>query len=175
MPRAPRHGCGDPADDDALWHREIRDARPLKNRASPAASARRAEIAARVAQPAPPTAPPMRTAPPGGVDGATERRLRRGLMAIEARLDLHGHTQAEAHAALDDFIRGSCEAGRRCVLVVTGRGDPAGGRGVLRRNLPGWLSAPALRSYVLAVAPAHARHGGEGASYVLLRRRERGR
>lgn len=118
----------------------------------------------------------MTSAPPsGGVDGATERRLRRGLMAVEARLDLHGHTQAEAHAALADFILGSYESGRRCVLVVTGRGEPAGGRGVLRRNLPGWLSAPALRPYVLASAPAHVRHGGAGASYVLLRRRERGR
>lgn len=179
MPRVSgSSGRRNPAEDDALWQREIRDARPLRKRAStPPERARESA----------PTAPKQGAvgsttgravaetcAALGGVDGATERRLRRGLMAVEARLDLHGHTQAEAHSELATFLMQAQAAGLRCVLVVTGRGDPAGGRGVLRRNLPEWLSAPTFRPYVLATAPAHARHGGEGARYVLLRRRRRG-
>jgi DNA-nicking Smr family endonuclease len=178
MPRASgSSGRRDPAEEDALWQREVRDARPLRKRAStpPEGARESAPSAPKQGMVGSKTRPAIGDthASSGGVDGATERKLRRGLVAVEARLDLHGHTQAEAHAELSAFLMQSQAAGLRCVLVVTGRGDLAGERGVLRRNLPGWLSAPTLRPYVLATASAHARHGGEGARYVLLRRLRR--
>jgi len=105
-----------------------------------------------------------------GIDRANAERLRRGLHPIEARLDLHGMTQAEAHLALAAFIHRSHEAGRRCVLVITGRGFGPKGPGVLKLAVPRWLEEAGLRRQILAVAPARPRDGGSGALYVLLRR-----
>jgi len=96
-----------------------------------------------------------------GVDRATAERLKRGRRAIEARLDLHGMTQAEAHRALFGFVGGSRTAGRRCVLVITGHGRIGGG--VLKSAVPRWLHEPELRRHVLAIAPARPQHGGTGA------------
>jgi DNA-nicking Smr family endonuclease len=115
-------------------------------------------------------------APPGfdrfaGIDRANAERLKRGLHKIEARLDLHGMTQAEAHSALGVFIGASHDAGHRCVLVITGRGLSPNGPGILKRSLPRWLEEPELRRQVLAIAPAQPHHGGVGATYLLLRRR----
>jgi DNA-nicking Smr family endonuclease len=106
-----------------------------------------------------------------GIDRANAERLKRGLHPIEARLDLHGKTQAEAHQALAAFIRSSFDAGRRCVLVITGRGLGPSGPGVLKSAVPRWLEEVGLRRRILAIAPAQPRHGGAGALYLLLRRR----
>jgi DNA-nicking Smr family endonuclease len=106
---------------------------------------------------------------PGGVDGATVERLKRGQVAVEGRIDLHGMDQRAAFAALMGFIETSSRGGRRAVLVITGKG--AIGGGVLRRNVPNWLLASPLASRILTVQPAHTRHGGDGALYVLLRRK----
>ena len=109
---------------------------------------------------------------PVGLDRRTWLRLKRGQVAIEQTLDLHGRTQAEAHAALSRFLAGARAAGCRCVLVVTGKGLGSGG--TLRHTVPRWLNEGANREHVLAFSPAQARHGGAGALYVLLRRvRER--
>jgi DNA-nicking Smr family endonuclease len=106
-----------------------------------------------------------------GIDRANAERLKRGLHRIEARLDLHGMTQAEAHGALSAFIAASRTARRRCVLVITGRGLGQNGPGVLKSSVPRWLEEPELRRHILAIAPAQPQHGGPGASYLLLRRR----
>ena len=90
-------------------------------------------------------------------------------MAIDASLDLHGLTQEVAHAALIRFVNGSAQLGRRCLLVVTGKGNREGA-GILRTQVPRWLNEPALRSLILAFAYAQPKHGGEGALYVLLKR-----
>lgn len=103
-----------------------------------------------------------------GIDRRTAERLRRGHYPIEARLDLHGMTQDEAHRTLSSFIAGGRAAGTRCVLVITGHGRVGGG--VLKTHLPRWLAEPALRRDILALAPARPQHGGIGAFYVLLRR-----
>jgi DNA-nicking Smr family endonuclease len=117
----------------------------------------------RAAKRAPPTPPP---AEPGrGVDRATAERLKRGRRAIEARLDLHGLTQDEAHRALDGFLARTQAADQRCILVITGRS------GVLRAAVPRWLDEAPSRARVLAIAAAQPRDGGAGALYVLLRRR----
>src|SRR5437588_346959 len=88
--------------------------------------------------------------------------------AIEARLDLHGMTQPEAHRALQGFVSGSRAAGRRCVLVITGHGRMSGG--ILKSAVPRWLHEPDLCRDVLAIASARPQHGGSGALYLLLRK-----
>ena len=110
-----------------------------------------------------------------GVDKRTATRFRRGLMPIDATLDLHGHTQASGRAALAGFLRAHRAAGRRCVLVVTGKGlKDDWSVGALRQALPGWLNAPDLRRLILAYCHAQPHHGGSGAVYILLKR-ERGK
>ncbi|HUB94550.1 MAG TPA: Smr/MutS family protein [Stellaceae bacterium] len=104
------------------------------------------------------------------LDRRNARRLRRGETAINARLDLHGLTQDEAHRALTRFVVDSHAAGRRSLLVITGKGTREG-EGVLHRGAPRWLAEAQLRPLVLAVERAHPRHGGDGALYVLLRRK----
>ena len=109
----------------------------------------------------------------------TLERLARGRANIDARIDLHGLTQAEAHAALLRFLHRAQAEGARFVLVITGKGTPAtagtqhpasGERGVLRRQVPLWLGLPEFRSCVLGFDGAHVGHGGDGALYVRLRR-----
>src|SRR6185312_2360232 len=103
--------------------------------------------------------PPPLAAPLGaGLDRRSAQRLKRGQMAIAARLDLHGMTQAEAHGALQRFIARSFDEGRRAVLVITGKGAREG-EGVLRRAVPRWLEDPALRGMILAREEAQPRHG----------------
>lgn len=93
-------------------------------------------------------------------------------MQIDGRLDLHGLTQSEAHDALVATVRSGVAQGRRCILVITGRGDWGGTeRGVLRRMVPRWLNEPTVRPHVLAFTEAQPRDGGGGALYLLLRRR----
>ena len=109
-----------------------------------------------------------------GVDRRTATRFRRGLMPIDAKLDLHGHTRESGRQALTGFLRAHRAAGRRCVLVVTGKGlKDDWSIGALRQALPDWLNAPDLRRLILAFCHAQPQHGGSGAVYILLRR-ERG-
>lgn len=107
------------------------------------------------------------------------QRMTRGKLTPEARMDLHGMTLADAHPALTGFILSSHAAGRRLVLVITGKGrgrddgGPIPSRpGVLKRQVPIWLSAPPLSQAVLQVAEASRRHGGAGAYYVYLGRKK---
>ena len=128
--------------------------------------------------PSPPVLPPRASGAlpfiePGhapGLDRRTAERLRKGEMVIDDSLDLHGLTQEMAHAALWRFVTAAAERGRRCLLVITGKGgrDHAG---VLKRQVPRWLNEPGLRPLVLGFAFAQPKHGGEGALYVLLKRR----
>ena len=110
-----------------------------------------------------------------GVDRRTALRFQRGLMPIDAKLDLHGHTRESGRQALTGFLRAHRAAGRRCVLVVTGKGlKDDWSVGALRQALPGWLNAPDLRRLILAYCHAQPQHGGSGAVYILLKR-ERGK
>jgi DNA-nicking Smr family endonuclease len=119
-------------------------------------------------QPAPNRPPPLTTDRTAGYDRANAERLKRGQHPVEALLDLHGLTQAEAHRALAAFLHSARTAGKRCVLVITGRGSAGGG--VLKSAVPRWLDEPAFRPHVLAIATAQPRDGGTGALYVMLRR-----
>lgn len=123
--------------------------------------------------PAPVFLPPSAASLPAlaPLDRRTKQRLARGIESIDSRLDLHGHTQAEAHAALLGFLRRAQAQEARIVLVITGKGGGvASERGVLRRQVPLWLAAPEFRKFVVGFEPAHVAHGGEGAFYVRLRR-----
>jgi DNA-nicking Smr family endonuclease len=125
-----------------------------------------------------PSPPAERSAPSlAPIDRRLKRELARGRASIDAALDLHGLTQAEAHEALRGFLRHSQARGARLVIVVTGKGGPLdepGGwaqeRGVLRRLAPHWLREPDLRTVVLGFEEAGRAHGGSGALYVRLRR-----
>ena len=136
------------------------------------------EIARANAAPALPAPPASPGAP--GLERRERRGLERGTLTIEARIDLHGLYQAEAHAALVGFLLRSRAAGHARVLVVTGKGGEGFGgrdrggfseRGVLRRSVPHWLRGPELRGLVLGFEEAARHHGGGGALYVRLRRR----
>lgn len=129
---------------------------------------------------APYQAPPQVPRPPAGLERQARLGLRRGTLAVEARIDLHGMIQSEAHAALTGFLLRARAAGHAHVLVVTGKGggkgggefaDPFSERGVLRRSVPHWLRGPELRGLVLGFEEAARHHGGGGALYVRLRRR----
>ncbi len=129
---------------------------------------------------------PARKKPPVPVDRGTERRIQRGRVEVEARIDLHGLTQARARADLLAFLTRCRGRGFKTVLVITGKGaakralderrfqpwrpDEPSLPGVIRRCLPRWLAEPDFAAVVSGYAGAHRRHGGEGAFYVVLRR-----
>jgi DNA-nicking Smr family endonuclease len=126
-----------------------------------------------------PVAPPPKPGP-AGIDRRTRLRIARGHTAVEARIDLHGLTQARAHAVLLGFLASKQAEGLKTVLVITGKGRPGdaerhseGERGVLRRLVPGWLGARDAAAMVESFGEAAAPHGGGGALYVRLRRRGR--
>ena len=103
-----------------------------------------------------------------GLDRRSADRMKRGEMEIEASVDLHGMTQEAAHGSLIAFIQQAWTSGKRCVLVVTGKGKT--GEGVLRAQAPRWLNQSPLRERVLGFCHARPQHGGDGALYVLVRR-----
>ncbi len=105
------------------------------------------------------------------IDRRTIRRIARGHIAIDARLDLHGMTQAEAHDRLYRFLSDVQSDGGRMILLITGKGAYGeGDRGVLRRSVPHWLASPRFRPLVAGYDQAHRSHGGTGAFYVRLKR-----
>ncbi len=135
------------------------------------------------ARPPHPPNPTHQKTPLANFDSKAVRRIRSGRIEIEARLDLHGMRQDEAHWALRSFLSGCQSRGLRWVLVITGKGRSARDceaattfhvgqdRGVLRRSVPRWLSEPDLRPLVVSYTTAALHHGGEGALYIQLRAR----
>jgi len=158
----------------ALWEGVTRTATPLRPSAAkpsklapPKASTKKPASPSVVA----PAAAPARPRQPDVIDRRTIRRLARGHIAIDGRLDLHGMTQAEAHDRLYRFLSDVQSDGGRMILLITGKGTYGeGDRGVLRRSVPHWLASPRFRSLVAGYDQAHRSHGGAGAFYVRLRR-----
>jgi DNA-nicking Smr family endonuclease len=175
-----------PSEEDlALWDTVTRSVAPLKRRKPP--KTKPPDEPAAVTKPDPPASPP-RVAQPApkakpakppalaSLDRRTLSRVSRGALSIDARIDLHGMTQAAAHSRLIDFLHGAQASGARLALVITGKGKPGNGegeRGVLRRLVPIWLAAHELRSVVVGFDEAGRPHGGAGALYVRLRRPQR--
>ncbi len=96
--------------------------------------------------------------------------MRRGRMAIEGTLDLHGYTQDQARSALTGYLARAQDVGKRCIVVITGKGDITQGGGIIRAQVPRWLNEPENRARILAFDYAQSKHGGMGALYVLLRK-----
>jgi DNA-nicking Smr family endonuclease len=187
------------AEEAELWAFTMRDAHALRRRgrikkapqwtdealaySPPAAEPNGAKLAASPQRPFPNPAPPAPIAAPkspilADYDENERRRLSRNPDLIDARLDLHGMRQREAHGALRSFILNACARGYRHLLVITGKGTSLERerdflreeRGVLRRLVPQWLAEPELRGFVVSYAVSHIRHGGEGALYVRVRK-----
>ncbi len=158
------------ADELELWRSAMGKTAPLTERPAAQPTEKLPAVKPRPAPSVAPPRPPPELDPhrPVGVDRRTWLRLKRGQVAIEARLDLHGQTQEQAHGRLGHFLASAAQRGARCVLVVTGKGLASGG--VLRHMVPRWLNEGANRERVLAFCSAQLRDGGEGALYVLLRR-----
>lgn len=106
------------------------------------------------------------------VDKRTATKLRRGLLPIEAEIDLHGMSRDRAQAALTAFLVAHQSLGRRCALVITGKGlKEDWSHGTIRQSVPLWLNEQPLRGIVLGFATAQPKDGGSGALYVLLKRK----
>lgn len=111
-----------------------------------------------------------------GIDRNTSDRFRKGELAIDGVVDLHGMSREKAHHAVSGFIHAHYVRGSRCLLAITGKGIKKNSEGevqpgILREMLPGWLAEPGLRPLVLACDVAKPKHGGTGAYYILLRRK----
>jgi DNA-nicking Smr family endonuclease len=174
----------------ALWESVARQVKPLRKKPrvaklpghklpghGPAAEAAVTAKPAATSRPIPVVHAPKPNrpaAPPLASLGRRERsRLSRGRNEIDARLDLHGMTQGRAHHTLFGFLQRAHRDGLTFVLVITGKGGVGGTeseRGVLRRQVPQWLSLPEFRSLVVGFEEAHIGHGGAGALYVRIRR-----
>ena len=107
---------------------------------------------------------------PEPINDPIQRRIAKGKVVIEARIDLHGMTQDEAHGLLMSFIGRAAQRHLRTVLVITGKGRSPKSEGVLKRAVPLWLAQPGFAMYVSGYADAAQSHGGEGALYIRLRR-----
>ena len=103
-----------------------------------------------------------------GIQKKLERKIRQGQLPIDDQIDLHGYTQIQATAALDEFLHRATTAGFKMLVIVHGKGNRSGGEAVLRLLVRHWL---AQQSSVLGWCPAQPKHGGDGASYVYLRAR----
>jgi DNA-nicking Smr family endonuclease len=184
LPLSPRRKRGLSKEEVTLWESVARQVKPLRKRhrapKSPVAPPESETKAAPkpVASPKPPVpapiiAPPRPEPPPLAPIGRRERsHLSRGRKEIDARLDLHGMTQTRAHRALFGFLQRAHHDGLTFVLIITGKGKMGSEseRGVLRRQVPLWLSLPELRTLVVGFEEAGIGHGGEGALYVRVRR-----
>ncbi|MDB5661889.1 MAG: Smr protein/MutS2 [Sphingomonas bacterium] len=178
-------------EEQALWRRVTENVRPLSpprmRRAAAAPAATLPDLPAPVPVPAKRAAPvpprlTARPAVPGDtLDGGWDRRLSKGLIAPERTIDLHGHTLASAHAALDHALERAIADGARLVLLITGRpprpdhaGQGAPRRGAIRAAIGDWIGGSRHAARIAAVRNAHPRHGGGGALYVVLRRNRTG-
>lgn len=169
-------------EDRIIWTKVARTARPLKGKAPlpadepQAGNAGAMEALLAEALPTPAAAEPKRLerkAKPGPhpFDQQTRDKLSKGRLPIDARVDLHGMTQGEAHGLLLSFLHRAHAGGLRYVLVITGKGASFGSEGVLKRAVPAWLSTPPFRPLVGSHDAAARQHGGTGAIYIRLRRR----
>lgn len=177
-PRKPaEEGLAEPVHDDAAVSAPAASAKPLKPQEKREKKTRERPVP-------PPYVPPVDRPKPAlkplvPIDARTRRKLSRGSLEIEARIDLHGLTQSEAFPVLVGFLRRCQSDGHRLVIVITGKGRTSSDglifdareRGILRRLVPHWLALPEFRMLVAGYEEAGPTHGGAGALYVRLRKR----
>lgn len=176
------------ADEIRLWHRIAKTTKPLPGMKLPELPI------AKEAEPNKPDKPKAHHLVPSPKtikkpapsirhleQSANHKNVRRGKVQIDDTLDLHGLTQIAAQARLEGFIIKSVWENMRCVLVITGKGDffnapkdiMRAPKGILRERFREWLDAPNLRPFIAGISQANLKHGGAGAFYVLLKRREK--
>ncbi len=154
------------ADEEALFHSALKDAKPIRKRERPVREPpKRIRVTATL--PHYPADPAFNEMAAPVIGGHAQAHLRRGRLEPEARIDLHGMTQDGAYRTLLRFLVRSQAQGQALVLVITGKG------GVLRSQLPLWLGQAELKPLVTGANEAHAKHGGSGAFYVMLRKPNR--
>ena len=161
-------------EDDAAWEEAMAGVTPLDEKGEKRPETREGDVPMtglaerfKMRQDAAPT---VTGDPSFAFDRRTYERLREGRIAVEGRVDLQGFTQQEAFAAVNTFLDEAWLEGRRCLLVGTGKGTARDGGGVLRSDVPRWITEGDHRSRLIGIGPADPRHGGDGALYVLLRR-----
>ncbi len=180
------------ADERALWARVAHSVKPLAKRkvAEPLSQIERAEFAAALARPVAPLRvhnAAKRENPSGlsraarndanTLDGGWDKRLLKGAVSPDFTIDLHEETLASAHMKLNQSLHYAISIDARIILLITGRPArdnprlPPTSRGVIRASIKDWLQASPHASAIAATRPAHPRHGGGGALYVILRRR----
>lgn len=186
-----RNGRRLSAEEAALWARVMAGVRPIVPRpaATPPEPARTqpkpiGSSAVEIPIPSPPAARlrlkrtnvavPVRP-PQNTLDGTWDRQLSRGLVSPDRAVDLHGHTLSSAHAMLDAALEGAIRSGDRVILLVTGKpprpdSERPHARGAIRAAVGDWLAGSRHASEIAAVRPAHPRHGGAGALYIVLRK-----
>ncbi|MBW8638336.1 Smr/MutS family protein [Hoeflea sp. WL0058] len=168
-------------EDRVLWNRVARTVRAYPGKsvadvanepeAAPATPRKKASAPMRASSAVqPPHSPDLQP-----IDRSVYRKLSRGRVPIEATIDLHGLTQSQAHHLLRRFLHDAREKGLRHVLVITGKGRSNDGDGILRRVVPLWLTMPEFAGLASGVQPAARGHGGEGALYIRLKRKEKSR
>lgn len=177
------------AEERALWARVAATVTPLEGKpveATPGLHPAEGRDPRRAIPASAPTSPDpglrrgeakKRAQPPSDtLDGGWDRRLRRGVVAPERTIDLHGHTLVTAHAALEHALARAVADDVRVLLVVTGKPPrpDTKGRGLIRASIGNWLGASTWRDRIAAVRHAHPRHGGAGALYLVLRRKRDG-
>ena len=164
--------------DAALWARVTATVRPFGTKAAPPAEPRLPRVRVRTQPIEPPEISRTRAAAApeaASLDGGWDRRARKGDVEPERTIDLHGFTADAAYTALAGAIERAWRDHVRMLLVITGKPRPASHdddrpRGVIAASFPRWVATPQLRPFIAAVRPAHQRHGGKGACYVILRR-----
>lgn len=160
-------------EDRILWEKVARTITPLLPSRAMVPEIEVIEFEKLLAAPASIQAPvqkPKTIKSPETIDEPIQRRIAKGKLAIEGRIDLHGMTQDEAHGLLLSFIGQASNRHLRTVLVITGKGRSPKSEGVLKRAVPHWLSQPAFAAHVSGYSDAAQGHGGEGALYVRLRK-----
>jgi DNA-nicking Smr family endonuclease len=120
--------------------------------------------------------PQVMVGPGATLDGGWDRRIGKGAVQPDDVVDLHGHTLASAHTLLDRRLEEAVGRGDRVILLVTGKpprpeSERPHARGAIRAAVADWLAASRHAGHIAAVRNAHPRHGGQGALYLILRRR----
>ncbi|MAF98227.1 MAG: hypothetical protein CMH26_06295 [Micavibrio sp.] len=179
----------DNEDDELVWNYAIRDVKPIEKKRTlsenpkPTKPSQPSKVDAAKSTPPPqpleqtlPKKPAAKKYKSSEIDARTNDRLRKGQIPIEAVLDMHGMNKSQAHNALNRFILSNQAKGKRCVLVITGKGqknrDPlAEHEGVLKAEFQHWINEAPLKQHILQTHIAKPKDGGSGAYYVLLRRK----
>jgi DNA-nicking Smr family endonuclease len=170
------------SEEQALWTALTRSIKPLRPGARtpvmPAVPVKAVPVTGLTKAPMPTVAAAPARTPAAVLDSGWERRIRNGNIAPDMAIDLHGHTLAAAHGRLNQALSAALARDVRVLLVVTGKPPKSAGvgsgsrRGAIRGEIGHWLETSSYADRIASVRVAHQRHGGDGALYIILRRKK---